>query len=141
MTVGLPPYDQCRFTENRLRQFKGLPFRTFYGEATRTQSTHAEAKHGSVVRGLKFSIQVVGGGPNDPLVFDYDIRSAGKPGEIKSGRTDAKGYATAQWMIDGEIRFNGFGALGSVETQWQKILISRYMTLQFGRYRFICEPL
>jgi hypothetical protein len=140
MTVGLPPYDQCRFTENRLRHFKGLPLRTFYGEATLTQSTHAAAKHGSAVRGLRFSIQVVGGG-NDPLVFDYDIRSAGKPDEIKSGRTDAKGYATAQWMIDAEIRFRGFGAVGSVETQWQKILISRYITLQFGRYRFICEPL
>jgi hypothetical protein len=82
--------------------------------------------------------------PNDPLVFDYDMRSAREPDKIITGKTDAKGQATltaAQWMFDGEIRFRGFGAMGRVDTQWQKILIGRYMTLQFGRYRFICEPI
>jgi hypothetical protein len=141
MTVGLPPYDQCRFTENRLRHSKGLPWRTFYGESTLNQSNRAASKHGSAASRIKLSIKVVGSGPNDPLVFDYDFRSAGKPDEVISGKTDAQGHATAQWMSDGEIRFRGFGAFGRVETQWQKIVISRYMTLQFGRYRFICEPL
>jgi hypothetical protein len=89
----------------------------------------------------QFSIKVVGSGPSDPLVFDYDIRSARKPDKIISGKTDAQGQATAQWMFEGEIRFRGFGAFGRVETQWQKIVLSRYMTLQFGRYRFICELL
>jgi Effector protein len=140
MTVGLPPYDQCRFTENRLRHFKALPLRNFYGESTLNQSSRAALKHGSATSRIKLSITVVGSGPNDPLVFDYDIRSASKPDEIVTGETDAKGHATAQWMIDGEIRFRGFGAFGRVETQWQKIVIGRYMTLQFGRYRFICEP-
>jgi hypothetical protein len=74
-------------------------------------------------------------------VFDYDVRSAGKPDNIISGKTDAQGHATAQWMTDGEIRFRGFGAAGRVDTPWQKILISKYTTLQFGRYRFICRPL
>jgi len=141
MTVGLPPYDQCRFTENRLRHSKGLPLRNFYGESTLNQSNRAALKHGSAASRIKLSIKVVGSGPHDPLVFDYDIRSAGKPDEIITGKTDPKGNGTAQWMIDGEIRFRGFGAFGRVETQWQKILIGRHMTLQFGRYRFICEPL
>jgi hypothetical protein len=73
-------------------------------------------------------------------VFDYDIRSTGKP-QLFSGKTDDKGHATAQWMDEGEIRFRGFGAFGRIETQWQKISISRYIVLQFGRYRFICEQL
>jgi hypothetical protein len=144
MTVGLPPYDKCRFTENRLRHSKGLPLRTYYGEETVNQSNHAATKHGSVasrVGSLKeLAIKVVGSGPDDTLVFNYDIRSTGKQDLVFSGKTDEKGHATAQWMDEGEIRFRGFGALGRVETQWQKIAISRYMVLQFGRYRFICEP-
>ena len=145
MTVGLPPYDQCRFTENRLRHSKGLPLRTFYGETTLNQSTHAASKHGSAasrMRSIKeLAIKVVGSGPNDPLVFDYDIRSTGKPDQNFSGKTDDQGHATSQWMDDGEIRFRGFGAFGRIETQWQKVSMNRYMNLQFGRYRFICEPL
>ncbi|WP_087648250.1 M91 family zinc metallopeptidase [Caballeronia choica] len=145
MTVGLPPYDRCRFTENRFRHVKALPLRTYYGESTLNRSNHAAVKHGEVgsrLQPISFSIKIVGGGPNDPLVFDYDIRPAGKPDKIISGKTDAGGRATliAQWMTDGEIRFRGFGAFGRVETQWQKILLSRQMTLQFGRYSFICEP-
>jgi hypothetical protein len=144
MTVGLPPYDKCRFTENRLRHSKGLPLRTYYGEETVNQSNHAATKHGSVASRVgsikELAVKVVGSGPNDTLVFDYHIRSTGKPDQIFSGKTDEKGHATAQWMAEGEIRFSGFGALGRVETQWQKIELSRYMVLQFGRYRFICEP-
>jgi len=143
MTVGLPPYDQCRFTENRLRHLKGLPLRSYYAESTQNQSNRAASKHGSVASRLKMSIKVVAS-PTDPLVFDYDMRSAREPDKIITRKTDAKGQATltaAQWMFDGEIRFRGFGAMGRVDTQWQKILIGRYMTLQFGRYRFICEPI
>jgi hypothetical protein len=66
----------------------------------------------------KLSIKIVGSGPSDPLVFDYEIRSVGKPHQIISGKTDAQGNATAQWMSDGEIRISGFGAFGNVETQW-----------------------
>ncbi len=138
MTVGLPPYDGCRFTENRFRNAKALPLRTYYGESTLNRSKAASAKHGEAVSRLL--IKIVGSGPNDPLVFDYDIRSAHKPDEITHGTTDVRGRATAS-AIDGEIRFRGFGAFGRVETQWQKILLSRQMTLQFGRYSFICEPL
>jgi hypothetical protein len=141
MTVGLAPYDQCRFTENRLRHLKGLPLRTYYAENTQKQSERAVEKHGLAASRIKLSIKVVGSGPNDPLVFDYDIRSVGKPDEIITGKTDAKGHATAQWMIDSEIRFRGYGAFGYVKTEWQKILISKYMTLQVNLYRFICEPL
>jgi hypothetical protein len=141
MTVGLPPYDQCRFTENRLRHFKGLPLRTFYGEATLNQSKRAALKHRAAGSNFRFSITVVGGGPRDPLVFDYEIRSAEKPGEIIRGTTDARGYAQALWIRGSEIRFRGFGVFGRVDTDWQEILPGRYMTLQFGRYRFICEPL
>ncbi|WP_125483178.1 hypothetical protein [Caballeronia choica] len=109
------------------------------------RSNNAAVKHGEVrsrLQPISFSIKIVGSGPNDPLVFDYDIRPAGKPDEIISGKTDARGRATviAQSMPDGEIRFRGFGAFGRVETQWQKILLSRQMTVQFGRYSFICEP-
>lgn len=145
MTVGLPPYDGCRFTENRLRHAKALPLRNFYAESTLNRSKAAATKHGEAKSRLpvSFLIKVVGSGPADPLVFNYDIRSAGKPDEVVSGKTDAQGRANAiaKWMADSEIRFRGFGALGRVETQWQKILISRSMTLQFGRYSFICEPL
>jgi len=140
MTVGLPPYDGCRYTENRFRALKGLPLRTFYGEETRNQTTRAALKHGA----LKFSIAVVGSGPADSLVFDYEIRPVSKSAGTTRGKTDTDGHATAevtQGMLDSEIRFLGFGAFGRVETQWQKIVPSRYMTLQFGRYRFICEPL
>jgi Effector protein len=149
MTVGLPPYDQCRFTENRLRRLKGLPLRTFYGQETRNQSDHAAEKHGSTKSRLKkllpkidkFLSIKIDGSSGDPLVFDYEIRSSGKPDEIISGKTDVKGSATAHWMSDGEIRMSGFGACGRVGTEWQKILVSRRMTLQFGRYSFICEKL
>jgi hypothetical protein len=48
MTVGLPPYDGCRFTENRFRQAQGMPLRTFYGPKTKLQSEHAQKKHGTV---------------------------------------------------------------------------------------------
>jgi hypothetical protein len=48
MTVGLPPYDACKFTENRFRQSKGLALRAFYGPSSQTQSVRAQAKHGSV---------------------------------------------------------------------------------------------
>jgi Effector protein len=144
MTVGLPPYDKCCFTENRLRHSKGLPLRTYYGEETLNQSNHAATKHGSVASRVgsikELAIKVVGSGPNDPLIFNYDIRATGKPDQIFSGKTDDQGHATAQWMDEGEIRFRGFGAFGRIETQWQKISIGRYMVLQFGRYRFICEP-
>ncbi|MFX1675528.1 M91 family zinc metallopeptidase [Paraburkholderia sp. A2WS-5] len=138
MTVGLPPYDGCRYTENRFRQAKALPLRTFYGETTLGRSKAAAAKHGAAESRLL--IKVVGSGPNDPLVFDFDIRSAQKPDEVTHGTTDTRGRATAG-ATDGEIRFRGFGAFGRVETQWQKILVGRQMTLQFGRYSFICEPL
>ena len=138
MTVGLPPYDQCRFTENRLRRLKGLPLRTFYGPETRNQSDHAAEKH------KRLSIKIVGSG-GDPLVFDYQIRSTREPHQIISGKTDAQGNATEKWLSDGEIRgeirISGFGAFGRVGTEWKEILLSRYMTLQFGRYRFICEDL
>jgi hypothetical protein len=72
-------------------------------------------------------------------VFDYDFRSARQPDRSNSGKTDAQGRATNLWMSDGEIRCRGFGAFGRVETQGQKIVLSRVMTLQFGRYSFICE--
>src|SRR5262249_28047582 len=102
--------------------------------------------HGNQIRdrsapAIKLLIKVEGSGPKDPLVFDCDIRSARNPDSIISAKTDADGEATAQWMIDGEIRFRGFGAFGRVETQWQKIVLGKSMTLQFGRYSFICEPL
>jgi len=142
MTVGLPPYDKCDFTENRFRHLKGLPLRTFYGESTQNQSNHAANKHGTVANRIKLSIKVEGSGPDDPLVFDYEIRSASEPHAIiASGKTDSQGRATAHGMREDEIRFRGFGAFGRVETQWQKIATSKYMNLQFGRYRFICEPL
>jgi hypothetical protein len=145
MTVGLSPYDGCRFTENRFRHAKALPLRTYYAESTLNRSKAAAAKHGEAASRLppSFLIKVVGSGPDDPLVFDYDIRSAQNPDEITRGRTDARGRAaaSAKWTTDGEIRFRGFGAFGRVETQWQKILLGRQMILQFGRYSFICEPL
>jgi hypothetical protein len=53
MTVGLPPYDRCKFTENRFRQSKGLPLRAFYGASTQAQSVRAQKKHGSVDDRLK----------------------------------------------------------------------------------------
>jgi hypothetical protein len=53
MTVGLPPYDRCPFTENRLRLSKGLPLRTFYGEDTQNLTNRAASKHGSVDSRLK----------------------------------------------------------------------------------------
>jgi hypothetical protein len=103
--------------------------------------THANASKFWKKPKLKLSIKIVGISPNDPLVFDYEIRSAHKPHEIISGKTDAQGHATAQRMSEGEIRFRGYGTFGYVKTEWQKILISKYMTLQVNLYRFICEPL
>jgi hypothetical protein len=139
MTVGLPPYDRCRFTENRFRSAKGLPLRTFYGEETRAQTLRAATKHGAV--GSRLQIEVIGSGPKDPLVFDFEIRSASKPDNVVSGTTGSSGHATVQGVSDGEIRFRGFGALGRVETQWQKIVFNRSLALQFGRYQFICRRL
>ncbi|WP_109483672.1 M91 family zinc metallopeptidase [Paraburkholderia sp. C35] len=143
MTVGLPPYDRCRFTENRLRHVKAFPLRTYYGESTVNRSTRAALKHGDVSARsqISFSIKVSGSGPDDPLVFDYELRPVDDPDKIVRGKTDPRGRATAiaQWMTDGEIRFKGFGAFGRVETQWQKVLLDRTMILQFGRYSFICE--
>lgn len=48
MTVGLPPYHFCRFTENSIRRENGLPLRTFYGESSYQQSMRAQKKHGTV---------------------------------------------------------------------------------------------
>jgi Effector protein len=45
MTVGLPPYDGCKFTENRFRLYSGEPPRTFYGQKTRVISRAAQRKH------------------------------------------------------------------------------------------------
>src|SRR5262249_28102080 len=48
MTVGLPPYDGCKFTENKFRLFGGEPLRTFYAEKTKVISAAAQKKHGAV---------------------------------------------------------------------------------------------
>ena len=45
MTVGLPPYDRCRFTENAFRSGAGLPLRTHYGQSTKVLTDKAIAKH------------------------------------------------------------------------------------------------
>jgi hypothetical protein len=45
MTVGLPPYDGCRFTENAFRLKAGLPLRTFYGAKTKVITDKAARKH------------------------------------------------------------------------------------------------
>ena len=45
MTVGLPPYDGCRFTENKFRLAAGQAPRTFYGQSTRVISEAAQQKH------------------------------------------------------------------------------------------------
>ena len=45
MTVGLPPYDGCKFTENKFRMLAGEPQRRFYGETTRALSEAAQQKH------------------------------------------------------------------------------------------------
>jgi hypothetical protein len=45
MTVGLPPYDGCKFTENKFRMFGGEAVRMFYGEQTRVLSEVAQKKH------------------------------------------------------------------------------------------------
>jgi hypothetical protein len=45
MTVGLPPYDHCEFTENRFREFGKEARRTYYGPTTKKKSEKAEAKH------------------------------------------------------------------------------------------------
>lgn len=52
MTVGLPPYDGCCYTENRFRRSKGIDLRTYYGEETRNQSQYAQKKHGTVEQRL-----------------------------------------------------------------------------------------
>ena len=45
MTVGLPPYDGCKFTENKFRMFGREAVRMFYGEQTRVLSEAAQKKH------------------------------------------------------------------------------------------------
>jgi hypothetical protein len=55
MTVGLPPYDRCPITENRLRQARGLATRSYYGSKTQAQSVAAQKKHGSVEERLKIN--------------------------------------------------------------------------------------
>ena len=52
MTVGIPPYDGCKFTENRFRQLGGEALRTFYGPKTRILSEDAQRKHKSVAERL-----------------------------------------------------------------------------------------
>ncbi len=52
MTVGLPPYDGCKFTENKFRKSTGEPFRTFYPQSTKVISQAAEQKHGSAAQRL-----------------------------------------------------------------------------------------
>jgi hypothetical protein len=52
MTVGLPPYDGCKLTENRFRLFGGEPLRTFYASKTKVISDAAQRKHRSVVERL-----------------------------------------------------------------------------------------
>ncbi|BCZ84310.1 hypothetical protein PTKU64_79850 [Paraburkholderia terrae] len=52
MTVGLPPYDGCKFTENRFRQAGGEALRTFYGQKTKIISEDAQRKHKSVAERL-----------------------------------------------------------------------------------------
>ena len=52
MTVGLPPYDGCKFTENRFRQAGGEALRTFYGQKTKIISEAAQRKHKSVAERL-----------------------------------------------------------------------------------------
>jgi Effector protein len=44
MTVGLPPYERCSYTENRFRQAGGEAPRTFYGPSTRVLTEAAAAK-------------------------------------------------------------------------------------------------
>jgi len=41
MTVGLPPYDRCRFTENRFRLAAAEAKRSFYGPSTQAKSEKA----------------------------------------------------------------------------------------------------
>jgi hypothetical protein len=128
-----------RLVEQNLQFWNSTPPVPCAAPWNMTEYKDAWAKYDLSITRKLFDIKVVGSGPNDPLVFDYDLRSAGTPLEVVSGKTDAEGHAAAKWMPDCEIRFRGFGSFGRVETQWQSILPSRYMNLQFGRYRFICE--
>ena len=48
MTVGLPPYDGCRFTENKFRLLMAEPMRDWYGPDTHVKSVRAAQKHGGV---------------------------------------------------------------------------------------------
>ena len=48
MTVGLPPYNGCPYTENKIRAESRNLFRTYYGEKTKAQSARAQEKHGAV---------------------------------------------------------------------------------------------
>lgn len=48
MTVGLPPYNGCKFTENRFREVKGEAHRGFYGISTKARSDYARQKQGAV---------------------------------------------------------------------------------------------
>jgi hypothetical protein len=45
MTVGLPPYEGCKFTENKFRLSSGQPPRTFYGQSTRIITEAAQKKY------------------------------------------------------------------------------------------------
>ena len=45
LTVGLPPYDGCVFTENKFRMSSKQPSRRFYGPNTRVISEAAQKKH------------------------------------------------------------------------------------------------
>ena len=45
MTVGLPPYDGCKLTENRFRNLSGAAPRTFYGPSTKVISDTAQKKY------------------------------------------------------------------------------------------------
>jgi hypothetical protein len=45
MTVGLAPYDRCRYTENRFRELKKEPRRSFYAQADQKKSEKADDKY------------------------------------------------------------------------------------------------
>jgi hypothetical protein len=46
ITVGLPPYDGCKFTENRFRNLSGAAPRTFYGSGQESSSGIMDAVKG-----------------------------------------------------------------------------------------------
>ena len=45
MTVGLPPYDRCAFTENRFRECKNEARRSFYGVGSQAKTEKAAEKY------------------------------------------------------------------------------------------------